>query len=244
MRRALIIALLVLAAVPLLFGVSQLPPIGSTGNPTYTHVVPRYLEEGAEEAGAENIVTAVILNYRGYDTNGEVTVIFTALVAVLGVLTFAKATAAKSEPAEETPVPAPPMPVSPVTRFIVRILAPFILLFSIYMVIYGHTSPGGGFQGGTIVGALLIAVSLVSGSAQAKRLLPERIRPWLQPAAVLAFALVGVAGLWLIGPYLSFPVEGELVFLRTPWLTIIEFGIGIGGAAIVASIFWAMEGSD
>ncbi len=235
MRRTLTLALLILASIPLLYGVAKLPPVGSVDNATYTHVVPHYLEEGPEETGAENVVTAIILNYRGYDTNGEVTVIFTALMAVFGVLLLPHGA---EQPTEK------PVPVSPVTKFIVRTLAPFIFLFSIYVILYGHSTPGGGFQGGTIVGALLIATSLVMGSDRAQALLPERIRPWLQPAAVFMFAIVGVAGMVLLGEYLSYPVEGQYLFLRVPFLTLIEFGIGIGGAAIVASIFWTMEGSN
>lgn len=235
MRRVLTLALLILASVPLLYGVAKLPPVGSVSNPAYTHVVPHYLEKGPEETGCENIVTAIILNYRGFDTNGEVTVIFTSLMAVFGVLLVAKKTKAQPEAIET--------PVSPVTRFIVRTLAPFIVVFSAYMIIYGHSTPGGGFQGGTIIGALLIATSLVMGSKHAQTLLPERIRPWLQPAAVFTFTVVGLAGMFLLGEYLSYPVDGPYLFLRVPFLTAIEFGIGIGGAAIVASVFWAMEGS-
>lgn len=237
MRRALTLALLILAAVPLLYAVSLLPPIGSVENPSYTHIVPHYLNEGPEETGCENIVTAIILNYRGFDTDGEVTVIFTAMMAVFGVLLLPR-TARQEQPDE------PSIPVSPVTRFIVRVLAPFIIVFSVYMVIYGHATPGGGFQGGTIIGALLIATSLVQGSKQAQKLLPEQIRQWLQPAAVLLFTVVGVTGMVLLGEYLSYPVGGELLFLRVPFLTAIEAGIAIGGAAIVASVFWTMEGSQ
>ena len=237
MRRALTLALLILASVPLLYAVAQLPPVGSVENPTYTHVASRYLEEGPEETGCENIVTAIILNYRGYDTHGEVTVIFTAMMAVFGVLLFPHA-AKKTERSDKT------VPVSPVTRFIVRILASFIVMFSIYMILHGHATPGGGFQGGTILGALLIAISLVMGSERAQDLLPERVRPWLRPAAVLMFAAVGVAGMLLFGEYLSYPIDGEYLFLRVPFLTLIELGIAVGGAAIIASIFWTMEGSS
>ncbi len=237
MRRALTLALLILASVPLLYAVSLLPPVGSEDNPTYTYVVPHYLEEGPEETGCENIVTAVILNYRGFDTGGEVTVIFTALMAVFGVLLIPR-------PAEKVRQPESAVPVSPVTLFIVRTLAPFIVVFSVYQIINGHSTPGGGFQGGTIIGALLIAASLVMGSERTQRLLPEGVRRWLQPAAVLMFAVVGVTGMLLFGEYLSYPIEGEYLFLRVPFLTLVEIGIGVGGAAIVASIFWAMEGSD
>ena len=136
------------------------------------------------------------------------------------------------------------VPVSPVTRFIVRTLASFIVMFSVYMIIYGHATPGGGFQGGTILGALLIAISLVMGSERAQQLLPERVRPWLRPAAVLMFAVVGVTGMLFFGEYLSFPVDGEYLYLRVPFLTLIELGIAVGGAAIIASIFWTMEESS
>ncbi len=238
MRRVIALAVLILASVPLMYAVAQLPPIGSVQNPTYTHVVPRYLAEGHEEAGAENIVTAVILNYRGFDTDGEVTVIFTALMSVFAVLLMPRLADKKREEG------LPAVPVSPVTYFVVRTLAPFIVMFAIANIAYGHAAPGGGFQGGTIIGALLIATSLVMGSERVGRLLPESIRPWLQPAAVLMFSIVGIAGMFLLGEYLSYPVHGPYVFLRTPFLTLIEIGIALGGAAIVASIFWTMEGSE
>ena len=99
MRRTLTLALLVLASVPLLYAVAQLPPVGSVQNPTYTHVASHYLEKGSEETGCENIVTAIILNYRGYDTHGEVTVIFTAMMAVFGVLLVSRTAKKSSRPA-------------------------------------------------------------------------------------------------------------------------------------------------
>lgn len=232
MRRAAVIAVLVLAAVPLLAAVAQLPPQGSPDNPTYSHIVPRYLEHGAEEAGAENIVTDIILNYRGYDTNGEVTVIFTALIAVLAVLLVERTPRKGRKPS--------PIPVSPVVLFVIRVMAPFVLVFALYIILYGHVSPGGGFQGGTVIGALVIVASLVMGSGPVKRWVPEAAWPWLQPAAILAFTLVGVAGL-AFGAYLTFPQAHALAWLRTAELVFLEAGIGLGGAAIIATLFWTME---
>ena len=155
MKRALVILLLAAVSLPLLLAVSQLPPHGDPDNPPHVHIAPRYLESGPEEAGAENVVTAVILNYRGFDTQGEVTVIFTAMAAVVAVLVMGSAGTA---PAER---PAAAVPVSVIVRFIVRVLAPFIAVFSVYVVLNGHITPGGGFQGGTIAGALVIALTLV-----------------------------------------------------------------------------------
>lgn len=234
MRRALTVALLVVVAVPLLLAMSQLPPHGSPETPPYTHVSPYYLEHGAEEGGAENIITDVILNYRGFDTEGEVTVIFTSMAAVLAVLLVA-APAANPAPAGQV------VPVSVVVRFIVRVLAPFILLFSAYVVLNGHITPGGGFQGGTIAGALVIALSLVMTREQTDSLLPSRPERILQAAAPISFFLVGMTGLVLFGEYLYYPRDEALRWLTTLMLIVIEIGIGVGGASVLVRIFRAMR---
>lgn len=235
MKRQLVIVVLGLLAVPLLIAMASLPPNGSPLSPTYTHTVPRYLERGLDEAGAENIVTDIILNYRGFDTNGEVTVIFTAMVAVFAVLLVDRK--------EEVMRASSTVPVSPVVALVTRALAPLIALFAVYVVMHGHLSPGGGFQGGTILGALAIVLSVVLGSGRAQRGLPPKARPYLQAAAVLTFVAVGLAGLTLFGYYLDYPRAEQLSWLRTVWLVLVEIGIGIGGATIIAQLFWTLEES-
>lgn len=73
----------------LLYGTSDMPPFGAADNPIHQHVAPRYIEESYTEVGSKNIVTAVLASFRGYDTMGETTVIFTAVVAVLLLLQHA-----------------------------------------------------------------------------------------------------------------------------------------------------------
>ena len=70
----------------LIYGTSEMPPFGAPDNPAHLHVAPRYIEESGHEVGMPNIVTSVLASYRGYDTMGETTVIFTALVGVLLLL--------------------------------------------------------------------------------------------------------------------------------------------------------------
>ncbi|GMR12743.1 MAG: DUF4040 domain-containing protein [Gemmatimonadota bacterium] len=67
----------------LVYGSLDMPPFGDPDNPIHQHVAPRYLEESGEEIGVPNVVTSVLASYRGYDTMGETTVIFTAVVGVL-----------------------------------------------------------------------------------------------------------------------------------------------------------------
>jgi multicomponent Na+:H+ antiporter subunit B len=74
----------------LIYGTWDLPPFGSPDNPVHQHVAPRYLQEMPREVGVPNVVTAVLASYRGYDTMGEVTVIFTAGVSVFVLLFLAR----------------------------------------------------------------------------------------------------------------------------------------------------------
>ena len=70
----------------LAFGIPDLPKIGDPNAPHNLHVVPRYIKGSYVESGVVNIVTAILANYRGYDTLGEVTVIFTAGISVMLLL--------------------------------------------------------------------------------------------------------------------------------------------------------------
>ncbi|TFG89219.1 MAG: DUF4040 domain-containing protein [Hyphomicrobiales bacterium] len=67
----------------LIYGTWDLPRFGDPSAPALHHVVPRYLDASAEEIGVPNVVTSVLASYRGYDTLGEVTVIFTAGIGVI-----------------------------------------------------------------------------------------------------------------------------------------------------------------
>ena len=72
-----------ITGVALVYGTHDIPSFGDPGSPSQMHVKPRYIERGMEETGVPNTVTAVLASYRGYDTLGEVTVIFTAGISVL-----------------------------------------------------------------------------------------------------------------------------------------------------------------
>ena len=67
----------------LIYGTYDIPAFGDPNSPAQEHVKPYYIERGIEETGVPNIVTAVLASYRGYDTLGEVIVIFTAGIGVV-----------------------------------------------------------------------------------------------------------------------------------------------------------------
>ena len=70
----------------LVYGTTDIPGFGDPQAPAQQHVAPRYISEGMKDTGVPNLVTAVLASYRGFDTLGEVTVIFTAGVGVMLLL--------------------------------------------------------------------------------------------------------------------------------------------------------------
>ena len=78
-----LLAVLLLGGL-LIYGTLDMPMYGDPDSPVHAHVVaPRYIQESPEEIGVPNMVTAVLASYRGYDTLGETTVIFTAGIGLL-----------------------------------------------------------------------------------------------------------------------------------------------------------------
>jgi multicomponent Na+:H+ antiporter subunit B len=84
--KALATGLVAFAAAVLFAGSAALPAFGDPQSPASTHVSPRYIEQALNETGAANMVTAVLADYRGYDTLGETAVIFTAGLARLLII--------------------------------------------------------------------------------------------------------------------------------------------------------------
>ncbi|NLA27923.1 MAG: hypothetical protein GX878_11075 [Firmicutes bacterium] len=66
-----------------LLAVAEMPPYGRPDNPPINEVWERYVWEGPAESGGLNMVTNIILDYRGYDTLLETTVLFTAVMAIM-----------------------------------------------------------------------------------------------------------------------------------------------------------------
>ena len=80
------LAVVTAVGVLLVYGTLGLPEFSNPQAPIHTHVVPRYLNEIKQEVGVPNVVTAVLASYRGYDTLGETTVVFTAGAGVVALL--------------------------------------------------------------------------------------------------------------------------------------------------------------
>lgn len=85
-RPVLPLLIVIVTGVILVYGTLDMPPFGNPGNPAHRHVADHYILDSREEIGIPNIVTSVLASYRGYDTLGETTVVLTAAIGVMVLL--------------------------------------------------------------------------------------------------------------------------------------------------------------
>ena len=154
----------------------------------------RYVDKGPDELGAANLVTSVVVTYRGLDTLGEVTVLFLSAAAVGLLLGLS----AKSSTAEGQPK-APKTAASELVQTTVEYLVPIIFLFGAYIFINGHLTPGGGFQGGAVIASGIMLLFL--GLPQAK--LRHTLLGLLESLSGFSYVVVGLLGLVLAGGFLD-----------------------------------------
>ncbi|MBM3295148.1 MAG: sodium:proton antiporter, partial [Candidatus Aminicenantes bacterium] len=116
-----------------------------------------------------------------------------------------------------------------IIRLIARVVSPFIMLFALYVIFHGHYSPGGGFQGGTMLAAAVILIRLAAGSDLAQL---QFRRAWAMPlglVGVLIFWGTGFAAMLFGGNFLDYaalPLTGEAAWNRHFGILFIEIGVG------------------
>jgi multicomponent Na+:H+ antiporter subunit B len=158
-----------------------------------------YVERTAADIGAANIVTAIVVTYRGLDTLGEVTVLFLA-ASIVG-LVLARDTPLPSAPNPAKAPNAPPLraPVGELLTTGTRYLVPMILLLGVYVFVNGHLTPGGGFQGGAIVASGVLMLLL----ADPLKKFSHRLISGIESLAGIFYVFIGLLGLWLAGGFLD-----------------------------------------
>ena len=155
-----------------------------------------YAEHTAKDIGAANIVTAIIVTYRGLDTLGEVTVLF--LTASIIGLVLAKDT--KKKPVTDEKLEQQPTPSSGELLAIGSdLLVPLILLLGAYVFINGHLTPGGGFQGGAIIASASLLLLLTNPLRHFSHRLISRV----ESTSGLFFIALGICGIFFAGGFLD-----------------------------------------
>ena len=227
MRRVISLVLLPIIAIGIMLSLTKIP----FGLPK-TKVGKYYINKGIKETGATNIVASVVVNYRGFDTLGEVTVLFIAAIGLGAVFATGKR---KMERKIE--------PASLVLYTGCRFLFPLILLFGTYIFIHGHLTPGGGFQGGAIVASAFVLIYL---GCRGRRISKVGTKI-MESLAGLVFVIIGLMGLVMGGYFLlNFLPKGNTnVLFSAGIIPIIYIAIGFKvGSELAGIIDNLMEESE
>jgi multisubunit Na+/H+ antiporter MnhB subunit len=175
-------------------------------------------------SGVEHTVTAVLLNYRGYDTWLEVGVLLAAAVGVLAISRSDSVPRIRSE-----------VPVNPIAAASAALLIPIALLIGGYLLWRGTHAPGGAFQAGAVIGATGILLILTGGASRLAMVDGVRLRVLLS-AGFIAFLAVGCATL-LTGRFLEYPsvLAGGIILT-------IELAITVSTAGTLIVLFAGARG--
>ncbi len=181
-----------------------------------TRIGDRITQVAPAEVGAANVVTAVVLAYRGFDTLGELAILFAAATAA-GVVLGQRRGVVRPGPAAGFIVQAG-----------VDALFPLLLVVGLYIILHGHLTPGGGFQGGVILAAAFFLDVL----ARPAHHLNHVAIHWVEGLAGASFILLGLAALVQGGaflqPLLGRGVLGELLSAGSLPLLYTAVGLKVG----------------
>ena len=153
-------------------------------------VAEHYANNGKEEVGAANLVTAVVVTYRGIDTLGEVSILFLS-AAIIGF--FLKIRNEDHEKKQKV------IRYSEILSTGAKILIPIIILLGAYVFINGHLTPGGGFQGGAIIASAFVLMLI----ALPNPTLNHRVLSIIESFSGLSYVIIGLLGVFLAAGFLD-----------------------------------------
>jgi multicomponent Na+:H+ antiporter subunit B len=232
----------------LIYAVSDFPDWGSAESPANggvpgagASISKVYIEETETLTHVPNMVTAVLADYRGYDTMFETVVIFAAGMAIFAILRVLRDV--------DNPVSPTKMDYTvdgDHQRIIIgttcRLLIPIIQIFALYVVAHGHHSPGGGFQGGVILGASFILIGLSEDLESALKRFSEKKFLALACIGILIYALFGVLSQLLDRDFLDYGALQTILLTKDEAMARSHsmLGVEIGVAFTVSAIMFAI----
>ena len=205
-----------------------------------------YLEHAKPQGGGYNVVNVILVDFRGFDTLGEITVLGIAAVAILALLQELRLVAPQRDwDGRSWAVERHPL----MLRVLARPLLPLALLVSVYLFLRGHNAPGGGFIAGLVTGTAILLQYVAYGSDWAR----ERL-PWNYSTAIaLGLLLATATGLasWAFGApfltstfgYVHWPVVGEFELASAMVFDLGIYVVVVGVVMVIVGRLGALSGS-
>ena len=220
----------------LLFAAQDFPEWGDPSSPASTSPVStHFIQSTGVDTEVPNMVTAVLADYRGFDTMFETVVVFIAGMAVLAILK----SSGRRKGKREHEVEAEPDLIVTNT---VRLIVPVIQIFAFYVLAHGHVSPGGGFQGGVVMGASFILVALAWDLEVALARFSAEKCILVAALGIVLYGGIGFLSMLLGGEFLDYaelekvlPVSREMA--RYHAMLGVEIGVGFTVTAIMFALY-------
>jgi multicomponent Na+:H+ antiporter subunit B len=214
------------------------------GLPDFGHYVGPYGDilnlSSVPERQATAVVSAINFDYRGFDTLGEEFILF---AAVIGVASLLRNLRGERERRPDDDAPGRRVrQSSPAATVLGLILVGPTILVGLYVVIHGHQTPGGGFQGGVILATALLLVYLSDQYVTLQRVGPMALIELAEAIGAASLAILGLGGLvWGVAymeNFLPLGTAGELLSAGTIPLASVAVGLAVtGGFAFILSEF-------
>lgn len=264
----LAIVLLIAAGIILIRNSSEFPEWGDPGSPPSINVSPYYISQTIDDTSVPNIVTAVLGDYRGFDTMFETAVIFTAGLACFFLLRIFQDEGPEVKHYRHIPtgitlriekggiLPESSRdferidilwtPYDLIIKTTCRLIIPFIQIFGLYVIAHGHHSPGGGFQGGVIIGASVIVYAVSHNLRGAINRFRERDAAIFGGIGVLIFAGTGALCLLMGGDFLNYGYLSEILHVdkvtaRSHGILFVEIGVGLAVMTVMVWIYYNLS---
>lgn len=184
---------------------------------------------GTAERHGTNIVTLVTFDYRGFDTLGEEYMLFAAVIGAVLLLREHRGEETSAEPGRlaERPV----IERSEAVAFASRLAIGLVVIFGIYVILHAQLTPGGGFQGGAIIGSAALLLYLGLGYPVWRRLMKSAVLDAAEACGAVAFVIAGIAAMIAGAPFLAnlLPLgeTGQLISAGVVPLLNIAVGIAV-----------------
>ena len=132
-----------------------------------------------------------------------------------------------------------------IDKTLARLLMPFIVVYALYVVMHGHYSPGGGFQGGVILAAGFILLVISHGLKQTRKRMSQKLAGVISSVGVVIYGGIGAVCLILGGNYLDYGKLSKILKVpaaeaRSLGILGVEIGVALAVMAVMCTIFFAI----
>nr|WP_314631177.1 hydrogen gas-evolving membrane-bound hydrogenase subunit E [uncultured Mogibacterium sp.] len=250
MRKYINVTFLI-ASILLLFvlvsKIDVLPDIGDIDSAPALHVSKYYIEHSVQDTNSPNMVTAMIVDYRAFDTMFETTVMFLAGIGVIMILA--------SRPKAKNRIVEPkryfghrhklgdPAYKTINKDVMITLIEPLILIYAFYVLFHGEISLGGGFQSGALIALTYIIDILVIPDKKNLFMMTGKNSASIAGIGVLIYVMTGVVPMFNGGSFMDYtylPIPVHAAERHAIGILLVEIGVTIGVMGTIITILNAI----